>query len=110
LTFVALQVVDNHGELFLIAVDRKEAQRLSLKVRRVLMEHSSNDKMSVLQFQSVYQTMFGESINIETMQEKLSETIKVTTDRFPVMLSNIFLTAKLVFRLSRLNLEKNMYN
>jgi len=70
-------VVDNHGELFLIAVDRKEAQRLSLKVRRVLMEHSSNNKMSVLQFQSVYQTMFGESIDIETIQEKLSETANV---------------------------------
>ncbi|XP_025194845.1 meiosis regulator and mRNA stability factor 1 isoform X2 [Melanaphis sacchari] len=78
----AVKVVDNHGELFLIAVDRKEAQRLSLKVRRVLMEHSSNDKMSVLQFQSVYQTMFGESISIETMQEKLSETIKIVKTKF----------------------------
>jgi len=87
-------VVDNHGELFLIAVDRKEAQRLSLKVRRVLMEHSSNDKMSVLQFQSVYQTMFGESINIETMQEKLSETIKVITERIQVIFSNIFHNSK----------------
>lgn len=72
-----MQVIDNHGELFLIAVDRREAQRLSLKVRRVLMEHSSNNKMSVLRFQSVYQTMFGESINIETIQEKLTETINV---------------------------------
>lgn len=70
-------MVNNHGELFLIAVDRKEAQRLSLKVRRVLMEHSSNDKISILQFQSVYQTMFGESISIETIQEKLSDTINV---------------------------------
>lgn len=70
-------MVDNNGELILIAVDRKEAQRLSLKVRRVLMEHSSNDKISILQFQSVYQTMFGESISIETIQEKLSDTIKV---------------------------------
>jgi len=102
-----LQVIDNHGELFLIAVDRKEAQRLSLKVRRVLMEHSSNDKMSVLQFQSVYQTMFGESINIETMQEKLSETIKVIIDR---ILMIFFVIAKCVFRLSRLNSEKNMYS
>lgn len=70
-------MVDNHGELFLIAVDRKEAQRLSLKVRRVLMEHSSNDKMSVLQFQLVYQSMFNESINIDIIQEKLSETANV---------------------------------
>lgn len=70
-------MIDNHGELFLMAVDRKEAQRLSLKVRRVLMEHSSNGKMSVLQFQSVYQSMFGESISMEIIQEKLSETIKV---------------------------------
>lgn len=70
-------MVDNNGELILIAVDRKEAQRLSLKVRRVLMEHSSNDKISILQFQSVYQTMFGESISIETIQEKLSDTINV---------------------------------
>lgn len=70
-------MIDNHGELFLVAVDRKEAQRLSLKVRRVLMEHSSNGKMSILQFQSVYQSMFGESISIETIQEKLSETVKV---------------------------------
>jgi len=105
-----LQVIDNHGELFLIAVDRKEAQRLSLKVRRVLMEHSSNDKMSVLQFQSVYQTMFGESINIETMQEKLSETIKVITDRILMMFQIFFVIAKCVFRLSRLNSEKNMYS
>lgn len=74
---ILLQVVDNHGELFLIAVDRKEAQRLSLKVRRVLMEHSSNDKMSVLQFQLVYQSMFNESISIEIIQEKLSETANV---------------------------------
>lgn len=92
-----LQVIDNHGELFLIAVDRKEAQRLSLKVRRVLMEHSSNDKMSVLQFQSVYQTMFGESINIETMQEKLSETIKVITDRILVMFQIFFVIAQSVY-------------
>lgn len=70
-------MVDNHGELFLVAVDRKEAHRLSLKVRRVLMEHSSNDKMSVLQFQSVYQTMFGESISTEIIQEKLSDTANV---------------------------------
>lgn len=70
-------MIDNHGELFLVAVDRKEAQRLSLKVRRVLMEHSSNGKMSVLQFQSVYQSIFGESISIEIIQEKLSETVKV---------------------------------
>lgn len=70
-------MVDNHGELFLIAVDRKEAQRLSLKVWRVLMEHSSNDKMSVLQFQLVYQSMFNESISIEIIQEKLSETANV---------------------------------
>lgn len=61
----------------MVAVDRKEAHRLSLKVRRVLMEHSSNGKMSVLQFQSVYHTMFGESITIETVQEKLSETANV---------------------------------
>lgn len=74
---ILLQVVDNHGELFLIAVDRKEAQRLSLKVRRVLMEHSSNDKMSVLQFQLVYQSMFNESISTEIIQEKLSETANV---------------------------------
>lgn len=70
-------MVDNHGELFLIAVDRKEAQRLSLKVRRVLMEHSSNDKMSILQFQLVYQSMFNESISIDIIQEKLSETANV---------------------------------
>lgn len=70
-------MVDNHGELYLVAVDRKEAHRLSLKVRRVLMEHATNDKMSVLKFQSVYQTMFGESITIETIQEKLSETANV---------------------------------
>lgn len=50
--------------------------------------------MSVLQFQSVYQTMFGESINIETMQEKLSETIKVTTERIPVIFSDIFYNSK----------------
>lgn len=80
-------MIDNHGELFLVAVDRREAQRLSLKVRRVLMEHSSNGKMSILQFQSVYQSMFGESISIETIQEKLSETIKVINlDNFLIVL------------------------
>ncbi|XP_060874812.1 meiosis regulator and mRNA stability factor 1-like [Metopolophium dirhodum] len=98
----AVKVVDNHGELFLIAVDRKEAQRLSLKVRRVLMEHSSNDKMSVLQFQSVYQTMFGESINIETMQEKLGETIKIVKTKFGeeyVQLTPLQLFAQDMYRL-----------
>lgn len=90
-------MVDNHGELFLIAVDRKEAQRLSLKVRRVLMEHSSNDKMSFLQFQSVYQTMFGESIDIEIIQEKLSETANVINLNyfiicfFPYIINRFFL-------------------
>ncbi|XP_029345012.1 meiosis regulator and mRNA stability factor 1 isoform X2 [Acyrthosiphon pisum] len=98
----AVKVVDNHGELFLVAVDRREAQRLSLKVRRVLMEHSSNDKMSVLQFQSVYQTMFGESINIETMQEKLSETIKIVKTKFGeeyVQLTPLQLFAQDMYRL-----------
>lgn len=50
---------------------------LSLKVRRVLMEHSSNDKIPILQFQSIYQKMFGESISIETIQDKLSDTANV---------------------------------
>lgn len=54
---------------------------LSLKVRRVLMEHSSNDKMSVLQFQSVYQKMFNETISTEIIQEKLSETANVIIDK-----------------------------
>lgn len=70
-------MVDNNGELFLVAVDRKEVQKLSLRVRRVLMERSSNDKMSVLQFEMVYQSMFGESISIGIIQEKLSETANV---------------------------------
>lgn len=74
--------MDNHGEYLLVAVDRKEAQLLSLKVRRVLMEHSSNDRMSVLQFQSVFQTMFGESICIETIKEKLTDTINVSYFEF----------------------------
>lgn len=52
---------------------------LSLKVRRVLMEHSSNDKMSVLQFQSVYQKIFDETISTDIIQEKLGETAKVLT-------------------------------
>jgi len=38
--------------------------------------------------------MFGESINIETMQEKLSETIKVTTERIAVIFSDIFYNRK----------------
>lgn len=81
-------MIDNHGELFLLAVDRKEAQRLSLKVRRVLMEHSSNNKMSVLQFQMVFQSMFGESLSIETIQEKLNETANVIDfNLFPSCLS-----------------------
>jgi len=46
------------------------------------MEHSSNDKMSVLQFQSVYHTMFGESIDIEIIKEKLGETVNVTDLNF----------------------------
>lgn len=84
-------MVDNHGELFLVAVDRKEAQRLSLKVRRVLMEHSSNDKMSFLQFQSLYQTLFGESISIETIQDKLCDTANVIIDLIEyLMILNIF--------------------
>lgn len=84
-------MVDNHGELFLVAVDRKEAQRLSLKVRRVLMEHSSNDKMSFLQFQSLYQTLFGESISIETIQDKLCDTANVIIDLIEYLMTlNIF--------------------
>lgn len=70
-------MIDNNGVLFLVAVDRKEVQKLSLRVRRVLMERSSNDKMSVVQFEMVYQSMFGESISIEIIQEKLSETANV---------------------------------
>ncbi|XP_025408796.1 meiosis regulator and mRNA stability factor 1 isoform X2 [Sipha flava] len=98
----AVKVVDNHGELFLIAVDRKEAHRLSLKVRRVLMEHSSNDKMSVLQFQSVYHTMFGESITIETIQEKLSETVNIIKTKFGeeyIQLTTLQLFAQNMYRL-----------
>lgn len=41
------------------------------------MERSSNNKMSMLQFQIVYQSMFGESISIEIIQEKLRETANV---------------------------------
>jgi len=84
-------MVDNHGELFLIAVDRKEAQRLSLKVRLVLMEHSSNNKMSILQFQLVFQSMFGESISVEIIQEKLNETATVKKlNIIPCCYSNLF--------------------
>lgn len=94
----------------MVAVDRKEAHRLSLKVRRVLMEHSSNDKMSVLQFQSVYHTMFGESITTETIQEKLSETVNVMNLNNSVNVVRVYIFIKFVFRLSKLNLVRSISN
>ncbi|VVC29950.1 OST-HTH/LOTUS domain,NYN domain, limkain-b1-type,Marf1, conserved domain,PIN domain-like,Marf1, RNA [Cinara cedri] len=98
----AVKVVDSHGELFLVAVDRKEAHRLSLKVRRVLMEHSSSDKISFLQFQSLYQTMFGESINIETIQDKLCDTANIVKTKFGeeyIQLTTLQLFARDIYRL-----------
>ncbi|XP_050521810.1 meiosis regulator and mRNA stability factor 1 [Daktulosphaira vitifoliae] len=98
----AVKIMDNHGELLLVAVDRKEAQLLSLKVRRVLMEHSSNDRMSVLQFQSVFQTMFGESICIETIKEKLTDTVNIIKTKFGeeyIQLTTLQLFAQDIYRL-----------
>lgn len=77
-----IMVVNNHGELFLIAVVYKETERSSLKVCCTLKDYSFNDKMSVWQFQSINQTILSESINIKTMQKKLSETIKNFNTKF----------------------------
>lgn len=60
------------------AVDKNQLKFLALKTKRVLMECSVISQMLFKDFSKNFVKMFGENIELETLERELTETVTVS--------------------------------
>lgn len=61
------------------AVDKNQLKFLALKTKRVLMECSVISQMLFKDFAKHFIKMFGENIELETLERELTDTVTVST-------------------------------
>lgn len=73
-----MQTIDTPMGPVLQAVDKNQLKFLALKTKRVLMECSVISQMLFKDFAKNFINMFGENIELETLEKELTDTVTVS--------------------------------